>query len=124
MKSNRLTVVVVKQIAEVYAFTADLKNVPKWQDGVAAVDKDQQLGAGSVWRFHYKDGRVVDFDEVASKVNDTFEIVSRDGNHHVRYSFKPLNSYKTEMEYFEWVEEGCLKSEYRQSNAAKCGVSV
>lgn len=125
MKSNRLTVQVIRPIAEVFAFTIEPKNVPKWLDYVVAGDRnDWQLKAGSVYRLKYKDGKVIDFDVTASEVNKLFEIVSRDGNYHVRYSFKPVNSYKTELEYFEWVEEGDIEAPFTKSTLNKLRMAI
>ncbi|OGM31971.1 hypothetical protein A2803_02685 [Candidatus Woesebacteria bacterium RIFCSPHIGHO2_01_FULL_44_21] len=110
MKSNRLTAQIIKPIAEVFAFTIEPKNASRWMPDVVAGDRsDWQLKAGSTYRLQYKNGEWKDFDVVDSDLNKIFELQSRDGNYHIRYSFKPINSFKTDMEFFEWVDDGDIE---------------
>lgn len=115
MTSNRLSVQIIKPIAEVFAYTINPKNTPAWIDSIEIEETNEwPIKVGSQYRNKTKSGKWNLYDVVGLEENKLFELVARDGNYHVRYSYNPLADYKTEMEYFEWVEQGELEEPFRQ----------
>lgn len=49
------------------------------------------------------------------KQNKLFALSDLEKNYNVRYSYKKLDANKTEMTYFEWMNEGELSNPYTES---------
>jgi uncharacterized protein YndB with AHSA1/START domain len=107
-KENRISVTIDKPIGTVFEFTTNPKNTHLWFSTISEETAEKyppeidtiyrnRGGEDSEWN-EYK---VVEFQE-----NKVFAL--SDGNYTVRYSYRGLEGNKTEMEYWEWVNEGDL----------------
>lgn len=45
-----------------------------------------------------------------------FELTKKDDNHHVRYTFNPVNNGQCELEYCVWVREGDISERFSPAN--------
>jgi len=45
-----------------------------------------------------------------------FELTKRDDNHHVKYTLRPIDNSKCELEYRVWVEAGKVSERFSQAN--------
>jgi len=125
VKSNRLTVQIIKPVSEVFAFTINPQNTPKWVDTIVLEQTNEwPIKIGSQYRNKTKSGKWSLYDVVGLEENKLFELVARDGNYHVRYTFLPINSYKTEMDYFEWVEEGEIETPFTNEILTKLRMAI
>lgn len=116
MQSNRLIAIINKPIEFVFEFTTNPKNTHLWVPSIEeeiATDNHPKLntkyknrGKNSEWDYY----EVVEFEE-----NKLFTLKSLNGNYTVQYSYKGLSDDQTEMEYFEWVEEGNLDEPFTES---------
>ena len=120
MKSNRLTIQIFKPVGEVFAFTVDPKNAPKWIETISKAETSEwPVKVGSVYRNQNKSGAWTEYEVSALEINKVFELMAKDGNYHVRYTFTSLADYKCELDYFEWVDEGDLEAPFSQDALKK-----
>ena len=113
MRENKITVIINKPIEEVFEFTTNPKNTHLWIPSIDAEiaeeyppkinTKYKNRGKDSNWDFY----KVVEFKE-----NEVFILTDLDENYSVRYTYRKLDSNKTEMEYFEWMKKGELSNPF------------
>lgn len=113
MKENKLTIQVNRPVEEVFAFTTDPKNTPSWIEHIVTEETNEwPIRLGSIYRNRAKNGQWSEYTVTALEENRLFELTSKNGNYHVRYTYKPIDSNATEMEYYEWVDEGELDAPF------------
>jgi len=113
MRENKITVIINKPIEEVFEFTTNPKNTHLW---IPSIDEEiaeeyppkintkyKNRGKDSNWDFY----KVVEFKE-----NEVFTMTDLDENYSVRYTYRKLDSNKTELEYFEWMKDGELSNPF------------
>ncbi len=108
MKDLRLTVTINKPAHEVFAFTTDPTNTPKWIDAIVVEETNEwpaklrttyrNQNTAGVWR---------EFVMTSFEPGKSFTLTSKDG-YHVRYTCNPLDAHTTQLEYYEWMDEGEL----------------
>ena len=109
MRDLKLTITINKPVHEVFAFTLDPQNTPKWIDSIAAEETSEwPPKLGTLYRNRGTTGAWREFELTAFEPDTTFTLTSKNG-YHVRYTFMPLDEHTTEMEYYEWVDHGDLK---------------
>ena len=106
-KENRISVVINKPISEVFEFTINPENTPKWIEYI----KDEQVNErpikiGTIYRNtnNGKDWdayRVVEFDK-----NKLFTLKKRGSSYQVSYIYESLGASQTKLTYFEQDEKG------------------
>ena len=115
MKENKVIIIINRPIEEVFEFTTNPKNTHLWIPSIQEEFSDEfppkigtqykNRGENSEWDF-YKVIKYAPF--------KIFTLSDLDGNYHVRYTYRKLGDNKTEMEYFEWMEDGELKNPFTQ----------
>jgi len=120
VKSNRLSIKIIKPAADVFSFTTNPQNTPKWISSIVVGQVSEwPVGVGSTYRNQDKKGNWSEYVVTAFQENSLFELSSADGRYHVRYTYKPLEDYKSELEYFEWVDDGDLAAPLKLENLGK-----
>lgn len=109
MKETRLKIIINKPVSEVFEFTTNPKNTHLWVPGIAKeITNEWPVKVGSIYKntsdnVNWSEYVVSKFDQgkifVFDKVGSTY---------HVQYTFTPLSDNQTELEYYEWMDEGEL----------------
>ena len=119
MQKNKILVKIKKPIEEVFAFTINPKNTSLWIDSIEKEQTDMwPVKIGSIYKNKDKNGNWQEYTLVALEENKLFELVSKDKNYHVSYSYREVNR-GTELEYFEWVDSGELEEPFTQETLNK-----
>lgn len=115
MKDKRLTIVINKPASEVFEFTTNPVNTPRWIDGIVAEETNEMPPKlGTIYRNKGQDGNWNEYEMTSFEKNKMFVLSRKNGNYHVRYTFTPINDSRCELEYYEWVDEGELDDTFSQ----------
>lgn len=115
MKTNRLSVQIIKSLPDLYSFTVNPANTPKWIDSILVSQTSEwPIKIGTTYRNQDKAGAWAEYEVFALEENKLFELISKEGNFHVRYTYTSISDAKSELEYFEWVDEGDIPSPMTQ----------
>ncbi|MCX6764647.1 MAG: SRPBCC family protein [Candidatus Nealsonbacteria bacterium] len=113
MKNNKLTVKINKLAHEVFTFTLNPENTPSWISSIAKEEVNEKpTKIGTVYRNQNQNGKWSEYTVTAYEENKLFIFTSGDGNYSVRYTFTPIDGNATEVEYYEWVNQGELKEPF------------
>lgn len=113
---NTLTVTINAPVEEVFAFTVNPENTPKW---IAHIVEEQASPwpptVGTIYRNRTENSDWSEYTLVAIEENKLFELASNNSPYHVRYTYTSLDDgKKTSLEYFEWVTDGELEEPFTQ----------
>lgn len=110
MRDNKLTIQINKPIAEVFAFTLDPKNTPRWIDDSSREETNEwPPKPGTIYKNTGKNGVVLTFIMTEIVPNDHFSMKDEDNNYHCIFSFRNLGNNSSEFEWHEWMETGELE---------------
>ena len=109
MKDLRLKIAIDKPVSEVFEFTTNPNNTHLWVPGISEeVTNEWPVKVGSIYK-NTSDG--TNWSEyVVSKFekDKVFVFDKLNSSYHVQYTFVPLSDSQTELEYYEWMDEGEL----------------
>jgi hypothetical protein len=113
MKSNKLVVKINKPAPEVFAFVLNPDNTPSWISSIVKEEVNEKpTKISTIYRNQNQGGKWSEYTVTAYDENKLFIFTSSDGNYSVRYTFTPVDSNTTEVEYYEWVNQGDLEEPY------------
>lgn len=108
MDKNRLSILIRKPIDEVFSFSLESDNVPKWINGIhEEIPSERPVKIGTKLRnigvdkdSDWNEYEIIEFDPPKS-----FTLKQLNGDYSVRYTFSKTVG-GTNFEYFEWSESG------------------
>jgi len=113
MKSNKLIVKINKPVHEVFSFTLDPANTPSWINSIVKEETNEKpTKVGTIYRNQNQNGKWSEYTVTAYEENKFFIFTSSDRNYSVKYSFITINDITTEVEYYEWVNQGDLEEPF------------
>ena len=120
MKDIKLTTRINKPISDVFAFTIDPKNTPRYVETVVAEEANEwPAKLGTIYRNKRVDSEWAEYEVTEFKENEMFTLRKKNGNLLVRYTFKPVDSNKTELEYYVSTENSELDESFIKSIVEK-----
>lgn len=113
MKSKKIIIQINKLVGEVFQFLINPINTPKLIDSfVVEQTNEWPVRIGTIYKNQNQNGVWQEYTVSKFKENEMFMFTQKDGNYHVRYTFKPIGKENTELEYFEWVEKGNIEEPF------------
>ena len=109
MKDKKLSIAINKPVSEVFEFTTNPENTPKWIDGILIEETNESPPMlGTIYKNKGQSGTWNEYEMTVFEKNKTFTLSRINGDYHVRYTFKPVDDNQCDFEYYEWVESGEL----------------
>lgn len=116
MKSNTIAIVINKTLQGMFDFLLNPVNTPKWIGSIVKEEIDvNPPKLGSIYRNVNKQGVWSEY-RITEFINGSkFTMTSKDGTYHVRYTFTPIDTQATSLEYYEWVDRGDLPEPFTKN---------
>ena len=115
MRENKISIIINRSASDVFSFTVNPENTPKWITSIQKEETNEYpIKVGTIYKNVDNSGRWTEYVLTALEENRLFELASKEGSYHVRYTYTPANETSSNLEYFEWVDEGELESPFFQ----------
>lgn len=115
MKDLRLTVCINKSAQEVFDFTTNPDNTPKWIDSVVKeVAEKYPPDIGTMYQNWDAEGNANTYKVTRFEPPSVFQLDATHQDYKVRYTYTTLSENETELEYYEWSESGQLHAPFMQ----------
>lgn len=115
MKDLRLTVKINRPIGEVFEFTTNPINTPKWIDSVEGEKADlYPPKIGTIYQNWDATGKVNEYKVAQFEPSRVFQLDATHQDYKVRYTYTPISDNETELEYYEWSESDQLHAPFMQ----------
>lgn len=115
MKDLRLTVKINRSIDEVFEFTTNPNNTPKWIDFVEGERADSfPPQIGTKYENWDASGKVNEYVVTKYEPPKVFQLDATHQDYKVCYTYTPISENETELEYYEWSESDQLHAPFMQ----------
>ena len=114
MQENKLTIVIDRHIQTVFEYTTNPSNTHVWIDFIAEEIAEQYPPMiWTLYKNHSVDSEIWDIYRVKKFISDKiFTLTDNEKNYHVQYTYHAIDNQKTELEYYEWMEDWILSNPF------------
>lgn len=93
MKDKKLNIIINKPVGVVFDFTLNPENTPKWIDGIVVEETNETPPKlGTIYRNKSQSGDWNEYEMTEFEKDKTFTLTRLNGDYHVRYTFKPVDT--------------------------------
>jgi hypothetical protein len=122
--SQRLRVNIRRAPRTVFEFVIDPTNTPLWVDAIKTEEASEHPPKlGTIYKNQDQDGNWSEYELTEFVPNDTFTLSKASNGYHVRYTVTK-EGRSTELEYFEWMDEGNLAQPFTGAELEKLKAAV
>src|SRR3990167_8150726 len=108
MKDIRLTIQINRPAADVFAFTINPKNTPRYVDSIVTEETNEwPVKVGTIYRNKRENSEWSEYEVIELKENELFVLRKKD-SFLVSYTFKSIDDNTTEFEFYVRTEVGEL----------------
>jgi len=105
MKEVKLSISINRPVHEVFDFSINPKNTPKWIDDIAKEEVSEKPSKlGTVYKYQNLEGQWIEYEMTTFEPDRMYVLSAKDYNDHIKYTFTPLGDNQCELEYHEWVD--------------------
>ena len=107
MKVNKLTIQINVPAKKVFGLTTSPKNTQKWIDFISYEETNEwPPKLGTVYKNLDKSGVWRDLVITKFEQDKMFIMTNHTTGYNVRYTLNPIGNNTTELEYYEWMDDG------------------
>lgn len=115
MKDLKLTVKINKPAKEVFEFTTNPANTPRWIDSIVKEEADSvPIAIGTIFRNWDAAEKMNEYKVTRYEPYTVFQLDATHQDYKVRYTYTPISENETELEYYEWSESDQLHAPFMQ----------
>lgn len=117
ISETKQTIIIERAANDAFTFTIDPANTPKWVDGVVKeITNETPTRLGTIYKNQDSVGNWAEFEITGFDPGVMFEMTKSGDDTHVRYTFRPLEQRRCELEYSVWVSNGNISERFSQAN--------
>lgn len=106
MNKFEMTITIDRPVHEVFEFTLNPENTPKWIDAIVKEEAAPlPAGLGTKYRNQNTTGQWTELEITAFEADRMFVMSEVAGSYHVKYTFTPVGE-RTQLTYIEWTDDG------------------
>jgi uncharacterized protein YndB with AHSA1/START domain len=107
--ANKLTIKINKPAHDVFEFVTDPANTPKWINFINKEETNEwPVKLGTIYKNQDNSGVWRDLEMTEFEKDKMFVMTNRATGYQVRYSLEVIDDNSTELEYYEWQDNGEL----------------
>ena len=117
MKDTKLTITINCSPKKLFDYTLNPKNTSKWIDFIEKEETNEwPVKIGTIYKNVDNQGHKQELKITELVDGETFTMANLNSPYNVRYSFASKSPNATDLEYYEWVDNGELDGPFSMSH--------